>query len=142
MRYLAALLSTTMIMAVTAGATPQDKEANAPMLKAVVHVNFDDADRQEHALGNIENILAEVPNAEIEVVSHGKGISLVDGEQTKQAEKIQALMKKGVRFAGCENTMKKQSITKEQLVPGVITVPSGAVEVLRKQQAGYSYFRP
>ena len=51
-------------------------------------------------------------------------------------------MKQRVRFTACENTMKKKSIAKEDLSPGVATVPSGAVEVLGKQQDGYGYFKP
>lgn len=142
MKYLLALSAATVIMATIAIADTPAKDKGARMLKAVVHINFNDSERQEHGLGNIENILKEVPNAEIEVVSHGEGITLLVTKETKQAEKIQALMKQGVRFAACENTMKKQSIAKEDLVAGVTTVPSGAVEVLRKQQEGFSYFRP
>jgi uncharacterized protein len=142
MKYLLGLIATTMLIAVVAAAESPKNESGADMLEGVVHVNFGDAKRQEHALGNIENILNEAPDAKIEVVCHGEGISLVDTKQTKHSEKVQTLIKKGVSFAGCENTMKKQSIKSEQLVAGVTTVPSGAVEVLRKQQQGYSYFRP
>jgi len=38
--------------------------------------------------------------------------------------------------------MKKKAIEKDALVTGVTTVPSGAIEVLLKQQEGYGYFRP
>jgi intracellular sulfur oxidation DsrE/DsrF family protein len=51
-------------------------------------------------------------------------------------------MGKGVVFEACENTMKKKSLSKEDLLPGTKTVPSGAVEIIRKQSAGYSYFKP
>ena len=51
-------------------------------------------------------------------------------------------MKQGVLFVACENTMKKKAIENDPLASGVSTVPSGAVEVLRKQQEGYGYFRP
>ena len=142
MKYLLGLIVTTMLIAVVAAAESPKKESGAGMLEGVVHVNFGDAKRQAHAIGNIENILKEAPDAKIEVVCHGEGISLVDTKQSKHAEKVQALIKKGVTFAGCENTMRKQSIETEQLIAGVTTVPSGAVEVLRKQQQGYSYFRP
>lgn len=143
MKTLLALLTATLACAVVAGAatTNQDKGATA-MLKAVVHVNFADPDRQEDALGNIENILKAVPTAQMEVVCHGKGIKLVVTKQSRHAEKMQALMKQGVHFVACENTMKKKAIEKDALVTGVTTVPSGAVEVLRKQQDGYGYFRP
>jgi len=142
MKTLLALLTATLASAIVAGSAPtnQDKGATA-MLKAVIHVNFADPDRQEDALGNIENILKAVPTAQIEVFCQGKGINLVVTKQSKHTEKMEALMKQGVHFVACENTMKK-AIEKDALVTGVTTVPSGAVEVLRKQQEGYGYFRP
>ena len=112
------------------------------MLKAVVHVNFGDAERQEKGLENIKNILLEAEDTQIEVVCHGEGIILVVKKQAKHSELVQALMKKGVRFVACENTMKKKSLNKEDLLNGTTTVPSGAVEVIRKQSQGYGYFRP
>jgi len=143
MKTLLALLTATLASAVvaSAGTTNQDKGATA-MLKGVVHVNFADPERHEDALGNIENILKAVPTAQIEVVCHGKGINLVVTKQSKHAEKVESLMKQGVHFVACENTMKKKAIEKDALVTGVTSVPSGAVEVLLKQQEGYGYFRP
>ncbi len=143
MKMLLAILTATLALAVVASDEDnnQNKGATA-MLKAVIHVNFADPDRQEDALGNIENILKAVPTAEIEVVCHGKGINLVVTKQSKHAEKMEAIMKQGVHFVACENTMKKKTIEMDALVNGVTTVPSGAIEVLRKQQAGYGYFRP
>ena len=59
------------------------------------------------------------------------------------AEAIEVLPKKGVRFVACEDKMRRESIRKEDLLPGVGTVPSGAVEVVRKQQEdGHAYFKP
>ena len=112
------------------------------MLTAVFHVNFGDAARQGHGLNNIENVLKEAEDAQIVVVCHGEGISLVEKSRTKNGDEIQALMKKGVRFVACENTMAKKSLEDDDLVPGTATVPSGAVEVIQRQSEGYSYFRP
>ena len=142
-RILSALLigvSTAMVVQ----AEPLDKSSqeNQPMLKAVFHVNFGDAERQEHGLKNIENILKESGDAQIEVVCHGEGITLVATKQAKHSDLVQALMKRGVRFVACENTMKKKSLGKDDLVVGTATVPSGAVEVIRKQNEGFGYFRP
>ncbi len=112
-------------------------------LKVVVHVNFPESGRQGHGLKNIANLLKEVPEARVEVVCHGAGIGLVERTRTEHAEAIEALMRKGVRFVACENTMRMKSIHKEDLLPSVGTVPSGAVEVIRKQQReGYAYFKP
>jgi intracellular sulfur oxidation DsrE/DsrF family protein len=54
---------------------------------------------------------------------------------------MQAEHEAGVVFAACENTMKKQNVTKEQLMPFVITVDSGVAEVVRKQEAGWAYIK-
>ena len=50
--------------------------------------------------------------------------------------------KSRVSFAACENTMRDKSIAKDDLLAGAATVRSGAVEVIRKQQEGFSYFKP
>ena len=130
-------------MATVARADPLDKTSpeNPPMLKAVFHVNFGDAERQKHGLNNIENILKEAADSQIEVVCHGEGITLVE-KKSKLADSVQSLAKKGIRFVACENTMKKKSLGKDDLVAGTTTVPSGAVEVIRKQGEGFAYFRP
>ena len=115
----------------------------AKLFKAVVHINFSDTERQKHGLKNVSNMLKAVKiNFEIEVVCHGDGIGLLVKEQSKHAAEVERVSKEGVRFAACENTMRDRSITKDQLLPNVVTVPSGAVEVVRKQQDGYGYFKP
>ena len=112
-------------------------------LRLVVHVNFPESGTQGAGLKNVTNILKEAPDAQVEVVCHGAGIGLVERARTDHAEAVEALVKKGVKFVACENTMRQKSIRKEDLLPGVGTVPSGAVEVLRKQQKdGFAYFKP
>lgn len=124
------------------GARPVSKEGTQ-MLKAVIHINFDDRERQGHGLKNVENILKAVgEKSTIEVVCHGEGISLLVKDRTAHAEQVDKLLKQGVRFAACENTLRTKSISRESLLPGVDTVPSGAVEIIRKQQEGYGYFKP
>jgi len=112
-------------------------------LKVVVHINFPESGRQGHGLKNVTNVLKEAPDAQVEVVCHGAGIGLVEKTRTEHAEIVQGLIKKGVKFVACENTMRQKTIRKEDLLPGVGTVPSGAVEVIRKQQQdGFAYFKP
>ena len=129
-------------------AVPGEENKPAPkgepkMFKAVIHVNFSDSARQKHGLKNVANMLKEVGDKfEIEVVCHGSGIGLLVKDQSQHAAEVERLSKTGVRFAACENTMRDKAITKESLLPGVVTVPSGAVEVVRKQQDGYGYFKP
>ncbi len=135
-----------MMAALALGATQatwaDDKPEDGP-LKVVVHVNVPESGVQGAGLKNVTNMLKEAPDTQVEVVCHGAGIGLVEKARTDHAEAVEALIKKGVRFVACENTMRQKSVRKEDLLPGVGTVPSGAVEVVRKQQKdGYAYFKP
>ena len=135
---LAAGLALGMTLAARAG----DKSEGGP-LKVVVHVNVPEPGIQGAGLKNVTNILKEAPGTQVEVVCHGAGIGLVEKARSEHAEAVEALVKKGVKFVACENTMRQKSIRKEDLLPGVATVPSGAVEVIRKQQKdGYAYLKP
>ncbi len=138
----ALLTSIAMIGAIPADTPDATGGQTSAPLKVVVHVNFSDSDQQGHGLKNVMNILKDAPDTQVEVVCHALGIGLVVKEQSKHAETVEALRKRGVRFVACENTMRDRSIRKEDLLPGVGTVPSGALEVVRKQQQGYSYFKP
>ena len=112
-------------------------------LKVVVHVNVPEPGIQGAGLKNVTNLLKEAPDTQVEVVCHGAGIGLVERARTDHAEAVAALIEKGVKFVACENTMRQESIRREDLLPGVGTVPSGAVEVVRKQQKdGFAYFKP
>lgn len=126
-----------------AQATWADEKPEGGPLKVVVHVNFPESGTQGAGLKNVANLLKEAPDTMVEVVCHGAGIGLVEKTRTDHAEAVESLIKKGVRFVACENTMRHKSIRKEDLLPGVGTVPSGAVEVVRKQQKdGFAYFKP
>jgi uncharacterized protein len=115
-------------------------------VKAVVHVNTAQTTHARQALKNVENILkaagAEGLKADVEIVCHGDGIRLVEKARTELAAEVAALADQGVRFVACQNTMSERSIGAEDLLPGVSTVPSGAYEIVRRQQVGYAYFKP
>jgi intracellular sulfur oxidation DsrE/DsrF family protein len=135
-----AVLVISLLMGVVRPTPAQERDAAA--VKVVVHVSFADSDQQQRGLRNIENVLKVVPGADVVVVCHGAGINLVVKEQTRHEVVVSGLMKKGVRFVACENTMRQKALTKEQLLAGTGTVPTGALEVIRRQQAGYAYFKP
>ena len=93
-------------------------------------------------MNNVENLRAALGNKTlVEVVALGEGLKLL----VKSDEPIVARMKKlsvaGVKFAACENTMKKQNVTKAQLLDFSITVDSGVAEVIRKQEEHWAYLK-
>ena len=80
------------------------------MLKAVVHINFADTERQKHGLKNVTNILkGREGQAEIEVVCHGAGIACWSKTRANTPTRWPELLKEGVRFVACENTLRDKS---------------------------------
>src|SRR6185312_7438040 len=103
-----------------------------------------DADPQKWALtlGNIGNAIeglgADV--ADIELVVYGPGIAMLR-KDSPVADKIAAALKKGVHIVACQNSMRGYHLEQADLAPGVGSVPSGVVELIRRQHAGYAYVR-
>jgi intracellular sulfur oxidation DsrE/DsrF family protein len=141
---MAAVGLATILAALPAG-RGGTSQAERP-LRVVVHVDFAQTTHERQGLGNIANILKAAGDdglkAEVEVVCHAEGIRLVEKARTELADDVAALIDRGVRFVACENTMRQRSLAPADLLPGVATVPSGAYEIVRRQQEGYSYFKP
>lgn len=75
-------------------------------------------------------------------MTHGKGLALLEASSnTGVLDRLKQNADTGVVFAACKNTMKRQNLKKEDLVPFATTVDSGVAEVVRKQEAGWSYLR-
>lgn len=89
----------------------------------------------------LNNIKRGWPDAQVEVVVHGKGLDLLLTQKSYKVSGIKALQDKGVVFAACENTMRFRKVTKADLLPGVITVPMGVGEVIMKQEEGWSLIK-
>ncbi|MDE3103990.1 MAG: DsrE family protein [Acidobacteriota bacterium] len=93
-------------------------------------------------LGNIRNLLnglAPDP-VEIEVVAYAQGLGLVK-HGSAVAEDVAALQTAHVRFVACQNSMRMQHVEVKDLLSGVGTVPSGAVEVVTRQEQGWAYIK-
>lgn len=108
----------------------------------VFQLNTADTASWSGVIGNIKNIQKVWPvNLNIEVVVHGKAIDFLVKDKTYFADDIQVLASQGVRFNACQNTMRKHNITPEMLLKVAGTVPSGVVEVITKQEEGWSYLK-
>ena len=80
-------------------------------------------------------------NLNVEVVVHGKAIDFLVKNKTFFADDIQLLASQGVQFNACQNTMRKHNITQDMLLKVAGTVPSGVVEIVLKQEQGWSYLK-
>ena len=124
--------------------TPSSSEASTPAKAHRVLFALTSGDEADWrlTLGNIHNLLVGLPadSVQVEVVSYGGGLSFVRKTSSAAAD-IEALLAKHVRFAACENSMRMQHVTVADLVPGVEPVPSGIVEVVTKQEQGWTYIK-
>ena len=108
----------------------------------VIQLNTADTSAWSSTIGNIKNIQKIwSTNLQIEVVVHGKAIDFLVKDKTHLAKEIEALTKDGIQFSACENTMRKHGIDKSAILSFAQTVPSGVVEVISKQEQGWSYLK-
>jgi intracellular sulfur oxidation DsrE/DsrF family protein len=138
----AALLAVALTAVVTGGRAAAGSSPGR--YRVVFDVSVEGEPRWEGIVRNIENLRAALgaKNVEIEVVVYGKALPLLQKTNTAQEEKLRALAQGGVRFVACENSMKRMKVTRDALFPFVGTVDSGVAELVRKQQAGWSYLKP
>lgn len=107
----------------------------------VVHLDEGGDAKHEVVVRNVANLLDDLGGIPVEVVTHGSGIGLcLPG--SPHAEAVQALMARGVVVAACENTLRSQDMDRGRLAEGVVTVPSGVGELVRRQHQGWAYVRP
>ncbi len=97
----------------------------------------------ESTLGNVANLkraFGEEP-LEVEIVCYGPGIDLVLSHDNPLARQVKKLHDDGVAFAACRNTLLKRKIATQRIFPFVRVVDAGIAEVVRKEEAGWSYVR-
>jgi intracellular sulfur oxidation DsrE/DsrF family protein len=58
------------------------------------------------------------------------------------AQRIQEALGAHTAVVACENTMRAQHLTKNDMLPSIGFVPSGVVEIMKRQDTGSSYLRP
>lgn len=110
--------------------------------KVVIQLNSSDTSVWSSTLGNIKNIQKALQGqVEINIVVHGKALDLLVKDHTHLAKEVLSMENEMTHFKACENTMRKHGITKEMLLDKIGTVPSGVVEVILKQESGWSYLR-
>ena len=87
------------------------------------------------------NILSIAPDTKIEVVCHGPGIDMMMQEKSIVINKIKEFKEKGVVFNVCEFSLKERKVDKSKLIAQSTYVPAGILEIVEKQEQGWSYIK-
>lgn len=110
--------------------------------KVVIQLSSSDTLAWKGLMNNIKNLKAAwEESVTIEVVVHGPGIGLLMKEKTTQSERIIHFKSKGVVFVACENTLIERKISKESIIPEAGFIKSAVVEIVLKQEQGWSYIK-
>jgi len=137
-RTILALSALIIVAFATFAQTPQTKKH-----QVVLQMNVDDAASSNQLLGNVQNIqtVFGADKIQIEVVAYGKGLSLLLKKNTELEERLKKAVDTGVVLAACQNSMRLRKVTTEDLFPFASQVDSGVAELIRRQEAGWSYVR-
>jgi intracellular sulfur oxidation DsrE/DsrF family protein len=139
----AALAATGALFA--AGSRPARAETR-DAAKVVYHLS--DLEKVAFVLGNIDNHLAGAGGPEkvtIQLVVHGPALRAFHSAAANPdtARRLATFVKSNVRLAACGNTMRGQSVTVKDLLPGFTVAERGGVVLIAELQAqGYVYLRP
>lgn len=133
------LLFILVFSMISIGALAQKKPNNHKIVFQFTNAN--DTLQQKAIVNQLTNLTNHWPNAKYEVVIHSMGLPFVMSSKSKQIQAIKALRAKGVRFLVCENTLKSQKVTKDQLITEVEYVPVGIAEIVEKQEQGWTYIK-
>ena len=134
------LCATSALLPPVAAAEPSRQSG---MHRVVFELTSADKETWNSVLNNIENLRQAfgAQATDVMLVVHGKALGFLRSTNAEQSERMQKLAAAGVVFAACENTMKRQNVKKDELLKFAATVDAGVAEIVRKQEAGWSYIR-
>ena len=117
--------------------------APAAKEKLVIQVSDADAGKWNLALNNANNVQHAIgaKKVAIEIVAYGPGIGMLKMDSTV-GNRVADAKKEGISIVACQNTMRHMKLTNADMLPNTSYVPSGVVEIIKKQQHGYAYLRP
>jgi intracellular sulfur oxidation DsrE/DsrF family protein len=136
------------VLVLLAGALAQpawssDRRASAKPMRIVIQVNEDDSKKWHGILANVRNIQRDAGprNVSSALVAIGPGLDMLMADSLAANDVADAIAT-GVEVIACENTMHARKISRSDLLEGVRYTKAGYIEIVRRQQQGWSYLRP
>ena len=111
--------------------------------RVVIQVSDADPKKWHLALNNAKNVQTDIgaDKSEVEIVAYGPGIGMLKAD-AEVANRIEDAVASGVKVVACENTMKAQKLSRDDMHKSIDYVAAGVVQLMRRQQQGYAYIRP
>ena len=136
-----AAVAAIFLLAGSAGSA--QAQPSAQRSKVVIQVSDADQAKWNLALNNARNIQADLgaANVDIEIVAYGPGIGMLKLD-SPVANRVGEATAAGVKVMACENTMNGQKLVRSDMLGSIGYVNAGVVEIMQRQQQGWSYLRP
>ncbi len=112
--------------------------------KVIFHIDEPSKGRADQVMGNITNLLNDLGdgNVEVELLTNGGGVRALARGPEGQADAVELLAKRGVRFVACQNSLEHLNLSREDLLGIAEVVTAGVSELVKKQAEGWAYIRP
>lgn len=109
--------------------------------RIVFQLSSGDTMAHKALMKQLKNITSVAPETEIEVVCHGPGLNMLVADKTVVRNSIQNIISDKITFLACEFSMKERNVAKESIIPEAGFVKAGIIEIVIKQEQGWSYIK-
>ena len=146
--FLALAASAVLVAGIPLAATaaPPSAAAVQEPIRVVYHIN--EIDKARGLLANVRNHLRDDPTAKIVVIANGGGIDFllkdaVDKGGMQFAPALEELVRQGVSFKVCRNSLSSRKLTDAAVAEEAGVVQAAVAEIARLQaREGYVYIKP
>lgn len=133
------IVAVSLLLFAFASAFSQDSADNKH--KIVFQLQSGDTLAHKALMKQLNNIVSVFPDTKVEVVCHGPGLDMLVSGKSIVSEKVKQLTLKGINFVACEFSMSERNVTREAILPEAGTVKYGIMEIVTKQEEGWSYIK-
>jgi len=113
--------------------------------RLLIQVSEDSTERLMEALNAAKFVQDQygAPNVEIEIVVYGPGVQTVKYYAPRPIpDRVKQEKYNGIRILVCDYSMRAAKLRPSDMLREVSYVPSGVVEIMEKEQLGWTYIRP
>lgn len=121
--------------------------------RVVFQVGSNDPATMNQTLNNATNVIDyyrdKHEEVEVDIVAFGPGLDMYRADKSSVKNRIKHLADYGfpakIQFSACNNTKTAMERTEGhpiELLSEATVVPSGVVQIMQRQEAGWSYVRP
>jgi intracellular sulfur oxidation DsrE/DsrF family protein len=143
-RSLITALVAGIALAVSSGvwAVPKKKPAAATKERVVIQVTSSDPKHWNHVLTTAKQLKSEYGDDKVDVaiIAIGPGVNMFK-EGSDVANRVENAVARKIFVIACGASMKSLNLEPDDLARHIFVVPSGAVEIVKRQRAGWTYLR-